>query len=243
MNGDRRIRLWSLIVERARGEPVTVEQVCAAALPAVGVDGAVVTVVLSATGHETIYATDGVASELAELTLTLGEGPGVDAVEGGPALVADLTSAAGLARWPVFAPAAASAGVRAMFALPLQVGAIHVGVMDLYRAVPGGLEGDQLADALLLADTACALLLDAASRGRPHLDRRLSEPAPLAHPEVHQATGMITVQLGVTAAVALVRLRAYAYSNDRRLRDVAADVVARRLRFDPEPDGSSVWRG
>jgi hypothetical protein len=37
--------------------------------------------------------------------------------------------------------------------------------------------------------------------------------------------------------VALIRLRAYAYAHDRRLRDVASDVVARRLRFDPDPDG------
>ena len=48
---------------------------------------------------------------------------------------------------------------------------------------------------------------------------------------------MITVQLGVTVAVALVRLRAYAYAHDRRLRDVATDVVARRLRFAPDADG------
>jgi hypothetical protein len=45
---------------------------------------------------------------------------------------------------------------------------------------------------------------------------------------------MITVQLGVSVAVALVRLRGYAYAHDRRLRDVAADVVARRLRFEPD---------
>jgi hypothetical protein len=47
---------------------------------------------------------------------------------------------------------------------------------------------------------------------------------------------MITVQLGVSVAVALVRLRAHAYAHDRRLRDVAADVVARRLRFDPDTE-------
>ena len=47
---------------------------------------------------------------------------------------------------------------------------------------------------------------------------------------------MVTVQLGVTAAVALIRLRAFAYSHDRRLRDVARDVVARRLRFDSTDD-------
>jgi hypothetical protein len=46
---------------------------------------------------------------------------------------------------------------------------------------------------------------------------------------------MITVQLGVSAAVALIRLRAYAYAAGRELRDVAGDVVARELRFEPEP--------
>ncbi|GAA4671918.1 GAF and ANTAR domain-containing protein [Phytohabitans rumicis] len=237
MNADRRTRLWSQVVENAHGGPVTVEHVCAAALPAAGVDGAAITVVLGAPSRETVYITGEVAAELAELALTLGEGPTVDAVEGGPVLAADLTTSACLARWPVFAPAAVSAGVRAVFALPLQVGAIHVGVMDLYRAEPGGLDGDQLADALLLADTACALLLDAAQHDRPRPDGRRSEPIAPAHPEVHQATGMITVQLGVTAAVALIRLRAYAYAHDRRLRDVAADVVARRLRFDRESGG------
>jgi hypothetical protein len=43
---------------------------------------------------------------------------------------------------------------------------------------------------------------------------------------------MLTVQLGVTAAEAFVRLRAYAYRADRRLADVAGDIVARRLRLD-----------
>ena len=160
----------------------------------------------------------------------------MDAFAGGPALVADLTAPDCLARWPVFAPAAAQAGVRAVFALPLQVGAIRLGVMDLYRARPGDLDREQLADALVLADTACALLLDAAQRDRPRPDGRWPEQAGLQHPEVHQATGMIIVQLGVTAAVALIRLRAYAYAHDRRLRDVAGDVVARRLRFDPDTD-------
>ena len=49
--------------------------------------------------------------------------------------------------------------------------------------------------------------------------------------EVHQATGMISVQLEVSAAEALVRLRAHAYAEGRTLRDVAADVVGRRLRL------------
>ena len=40
------------------------------------------------------------------------------------------------------------------------------------------------------------------------------------------------IQLGVTIAEALVRLRAYAYAEGRPLADVARDVVARKLHFD-----------
>jgi hypothetical protein len=237
MNAGRRVRLWSLVVERAGGGPVSVEHVCAAAISAAGVDRAAVAVALSASPRETMYASDPVAAEVEELALTLGEGPGVDALTGGPALVADLAAADCLARWPVFAPAALQAGVRALFALPLQVGGIRLGVLDLYRAAPGELDREQLADALVLADTACALLLDAAPRrDQPCPDGAWPEPAGSPHPEVHQATGMITGQLGVNLAVALVRLRAYSYAHDRRLRDVAADVVARRLRFDPDAE-------
>ncbi|MEV1286475.1 GAF and ANTAR domain-containing protein [Micromonospora sp. NPDC049679] len=231
------MRLWSLVVEHTHSGPVAVEHVCAAVMSAAGVDSAAVAVMVCGTDRESMYASDQVASELEELTLTLGEGPCVDAFVGGPALVADLTAGECLVRWPVFAPAAAHAGVRAVFALPLQVGAIRLGVMDLYRAQPGDLDREQLADALVLADTACALLLDAAQRDRPRADGRWPEPAGPQHPEVHRATGMITVQLGVTVTVALIRLRAYAYAHDRRLRDVAGDVVARRLRFDDNAAG------
>ncbi len=237
MNADRRMRLWRMVIEQAQGRPFAVEHVCVAAISATGVDSAAVSLMLRATPRETIYASDHVASELEELALTLGEGPGVDGFAGSPTLVGDLTASHCLARWPVYAPAAASAGIRAVFALPLQVGAIRLGVLDLYRAGPGDLDREQLADALVLADTACALLLDTVQRDPPRWDGRWPERAGPHHPEVHQATGMITVQLGVTAAVALIRLRAYAYAHDRRLRDVAGDVVARRLRFDAGDGG------
>jgi AmiR/NasT family two-component response regulator len=48
---------------------------------------------------------------------------------------------------------------------------------------------------------------------------------------VHNAAGIVSVQLGVSVTEALVRLRAYAFSENRLVRDVAEDVVARRLRF------------
>ena len=47
---------------------------------------------------------------------------------------------------------------------------------------------------------------------------------------------MISAQLGVSLAEALVRLRARAFAEDRLVAEVAADVVARRLRFGERTD-------
>jgi hypothetical protein len=236
MTVDRRIQLWSMLVAQAGDGEVALEHVGAAMLSVARVTGVALTVRLSATPREAVYASDRVAADLEELVLTLGEGPSVDAITGGPVLVSDLTDRDCEARWPAFTDAATGAGVRALFSLPLRVGGIRLGVMDLNRDKPGALDGSQLADALMLADTACALLLDGRSDGVPR-GRYVPVRAGPHHPEVHQATGMISVQLGVSIAVALIRLRAYAYANERRLRDVAADVVSRRLRFDSDTTG------
>jgi hypothetical protein len=210
---------------------VALEQLCTAALAATATDGAAVAVALAASPRETLFTSSRIAAEVEELSLTLGEGPCVDALSGALELTPDLRAGQSVERWPAFAPAAVQAGIHAIFALPLQIGAIRLGVLDLYRAEPGELDRERLLDALVLADTACAVLLDSTEQDVP---RRFLEPVGLQHPEVHQATGMVSVQLGVTAALALTWLRAHAYAHDRRLRDVARDVVARRLLFHPD---------
>ena len=48
---------------------------------------------------------------------------------------------------------------------------------------------------------------------------------------VHQASGMVAAQLNITVTQALIRLPGRAFGDGRRLKDVAMDVVARRLRF------------
>lgn len=236
----RRLRLWSLIAEKAHGTSVSVEHVCRAAVSATGTDSAAVMVRLATSPRETLFASDPRAAAIEELALTVGEGPCLDAWSGSPALAPDLGTVESQLRWPAFAPAAVNAGIRAAFALPLQIGAIHLGSMNLYRERPGTLTREQLADALTLADAAQGLLLDAVRNmgdgdGQVDAEARPMWARP-PHPEVHQAIGMITVQLEVTATVAFARLRAYAFAHDRRLHDVARDVVGRRLRFSPEDD-------
>jgi hypothetical protein len=227
-----------MVAAHAGPRAVALEHVCTAAMAATATDGAAVAVALMASPRETLYTSSRIASDAEDLSLTLGEGPCVEALNGAPVLVPDLGSSQSLTRWPTFAPAAMRAGICAVFALPLQIGAIRLGVLDLYRAEPGELDRDRLLDALVLADTACAVLLGSTER-----DPSGGAPEPVQHPEVHQATGMVSVQLGVTVALALARLRAHAYAHERRLRDVARDVVARRLRFHPDDEDHSSRSG
>jgi hypothetical protein len=209
----------------------------AAAAAALGVDGICAGVGTGPGGVVLTWGRETVSARLEALEFTLGEGPGVGAVAAGvPMLAPDLLDAKD--RWPAFAPAAGALGVRAVFAFPLRIGAISIGVLLAHRATPGPLAGDQFTDALLLADAVAIFLLHRQStQSAPvDMDTPWSEPG-LEQPEtyraeVHQATGMISVQLGVGLAEALVRLRAHAYGNDRLIAEVAADVVARRLRFD-----------
>jgi hypothetical protein len=157
-----------------------------------------------------------------------------------PVLAGDLSDTESDRRWPVFAPDARERGAGAVFAFPLIVGAIRAGVLGLYRRSAGPLTGGQFGDLLILADMATLLLLDSLGDGRVEsdgfgswLDDQSADLA-LHRAEIDQATGMLTVQLGVSISDAFVRLRAYAYSQDRRLAEVASDIVARRLRLEPD---------
>ena len=246
MTDSRPARIWALVAGEAasRGGRVAAADACAAVVPAVEVTGAWLTAASGLEAGHLMRVTDATGELLAELQLTMGEGPSLDAAaSGGPVLASDLGAADMAARWPGFAPAARLAGAAAVFAFPLQIGAIQAGVLGLYRDRAGPLTTAQLGDALLFADTATMLLLDGQARaadGRAADGGAGGQPEYLAlhRAQIDQATGMLTEQLGTTIADAFVRLRAYAYSHELRLTDVARDIVARRLRLHPDSDPS-----
>ena len=221
--------------DRARGAnlPRTVAVRAAAAL---GVDGICAGLGTGSSGTVLAWGQEAVSAGLEDLQFTLGQGPGPEAVAGGaPVLVPDL--AAAQARWPQLVPAALGLGVRAIFALPLRIGAISVGALVAHRGTPGRLAEGEFADASALADAVTVMLVHQQNAGADPDGRPGNGPQPgWARPatyraQVHQATGMISAQLGVSLAEALVRLRAHAYAEDRLIAEVAAEVVARRLRF------------
>jgi GAF domain-containing protein len=229
---------WAALLSAAANEQAAQpERICELCVQMLGVTGAGIAMVTPAGHRGVVHSTDEVAALIEELQLTLGEGPCIDAVNGrGPVLVPDLNGSPDLAtdRWPGFLTEAADAGVEAVFAFPLRIGAISIGALDLYRTSPGDLSDTELPAALLAADAAALAVLhrysgdQAPSAWRGYAERHQFQ--------IHQATGMVQVQLGVTTDQAFLMLRARAFADERSLSDVAADVVARRLRFSPEDD-------
>lgn len=171
------------------------------------------------------------APQLDEAQRTVGEGPALDAYRsGGPVLVSDVAAMAG--RWPGFT-SIVPAAVQALFAFPLQLGAVKFGVLEMYRCSPGGWDGAQLGLALQLADCAAeALILNvgAAPDDALHWLKRLPGKAP----EIDQAAGMSSVHLGVSLTVAYARLRGYAFGTGQSLATVSQGVVAGRLRLNDD---------
>jgi hypothetical protein len=136
------------------------------------------------------------------------------------------------ARWLAFAPPAVAAGALAVFGFPLQLGSVRLGALNLYRDRPGSLTDDQHADALVLAGVAARAVLAMQAHAPPgELAAELETGADLRL-IVHQAAGMVAAQLGASVGEALVRLRAFAFTNGRPISEVAESVVSRRLRFE-----------
>jgi ANTAR domain/GAF domain len=215
-----------------RREPFAL--VCHACVELLSVDGASISLMTGEQHRETLFATDPVIDLIEELQFTLGEGPCFQAFHTGrPVLVPDLSPWAGAA-WPVFASAIADQPVQAVFAFPIGVGAIRVGVLDMYRREPGLLEVEQLVGALQVVDVALAALLWLRGGGAVSGTDLEWPPPGGSRWEVHQATGMVMVQLGVSVEEAFVRLRAHAFAAGRLITEVAQEVVEGRLRLDKE---------
>jgi hypothetical protein len=135
-------------------------------------------------------------------------------------------------RWLAFSRPAVEAGAKAVFAFPLRVGSVRLGALDLYRDQPGPLSNDQLGDALAMADVAAQWILDSQADAPPGTVSETLDADADFHFAVHNAAGMVSVQLNVSIAEALVRLRAAAYGSGRSLDELAQDVIARRTRFE-----------
>lgn len=172
-----------------------------------------------------ISASDDRCRQLDEMQFSAGEGPCYDAVRRSrPVLTSDL-AVEGTALWPGYASTAVAGGVTGVFAFPLQVGAMCLGVLDVYAVRPGSLSEKQLAATLNFARVATEILLD----GAPGLGDAIDCRA-----EIYQAQGMIMVARDLGAAEALARMRAHAFARDLPLLTLALGILAGHDPLDDE---------
>lgn len=178
-----------------------------------------------------------------EIQLSVGEGPVFDARElGRPVLVPDLAAATG--RWPGYATEGARSGIGAVWALPVQLGAVRLGVLTGDCDAPRVLEQREVTSLLVLARLATDILLDVASGpsgsggpsggGDESRSGRLDD-AMLLRNEIYQAQGMVTVQLGMGLVEALAAMRARAFASGVDLVTLSIGILDGTIRLDDEP--------
>lgn len=211
-----------------RGVAVELQRVGRAAVEALPVDGAVIH--LMSDGKDAGVAASSTARwrRIGELSFTIGEGPCLDAARSRrPVLVPELGRAA--MRWPGYTSVVQGHGVAAVFALPMQAGAVSFGVLELFAETPMVLELDDLTLALAFARVATEVLLGGRSANRgPQLADDLD--IPLNRSEIHQAQGMVMVALSITLAEAMIRMRARAFTADVPLVELARGVISGVVR-------------
>ncbi|MCM6775324.1 GAF and ANTAR domain-containing protein [Nocardia sp. CDC159] len=189
-------------------------------------------------GVQPWYSSDAMAAGVEAVQATVGEGPAVDAVATGrPVPVSDLAGPGD--RWPGFADALADTDASgAMFAIPLQLGAIRFGALDLYRDTPGEPDASIMSASLHIADLITDQLIRARTRRSTpaaiHPDDLLWLEQPLASRAIHQAAGMVVAQSNIAVPDAYARLRAYAFGHGMSLAEVSRAVIARRIRFEAD---------
>lgn len=230
MTSDRSQRMIRRLVEQAGGPDASLEWLCDTCARELEVSGAAVALIVSGHDPGSIASSDEVASAVVDLQFRTGEGPAIDAHRGGLAVIEPELATS--TRWPVLGPEALAAGAEALFAFPLQTGAARFGALTLYRDRSGPLGDGIFAAAQTMAEVACEVTLRLQAQVPPGSLHQVIDHLGDQRTVIYQATGMVMVQLGVGPEGAGAALRARAYVTDRRVRDVAADVVARRIRFE-----------
>lgn len=237
MSDDRAVRVGVAFARQASAAPAA--RMCGACVEILEVSGAGVTI-MSGTNSGPVCASDERMGRLEDLQFSLGEGPCRDAYNIGlPIIEPDLECPAP-GRWPHYTPAALEIGARGVFAFPLNVGRTRVGVLTLYQDVPGPLTSGQTADSLVVAEVIARTMASIQSESEPPLLAGELSDEHAHRAEVHQASGMTSVQLGISVTEALLRIRAHAYTTDQPVGSVAEQIVVRTLRLgDDRPNDGS----
>lgn len=199
-------------------------RLCEAARIVVGADGASISAALLNTKHELLCATDDVTQRYEELQEVAGEGPAFTASRTGELVTVRLGDVSA-DHWPALAVMSNDLE-GTIWSFPMRPGRLVVGVLTLHRA-HGPLE-EELETVQEVADAVGTALLQDSSVLAPVTS---DTEAWSVRSQLHQASGMVIAQLGVSPEDAVALIRAHAYAHDKDVSVVAADVIARRIDY------------
>lgn len=214
------------------------QKLCLPFVARLPIDGASISVLATSGRRVSLGASDAIAARIDELQFELGEGPQWESFRSGTRILLPDTLGVVHAAWPLFGTALAELDVAALFTFPLVMGAVSVGAVSLHRSTPGDMVDRDLIFAAEMAVAVTGLAVNLALRSANGDAAPESPLSPAMRREVHQATGMMVVQLETTATNAYSRLQGHAFSTGRTVQEVAHEVVTRTLRFTPSPDSS-----
>lgn len=229
--------MMRIAVAFAKATMADERRLCSACIDVLGVSGAGITVMGGDQAGPLCVSNDRM-NALEDLQFTAGEGPCRDAFVSRLPVLAPFLDTTASARWPAFVDLAITTGIGAVFAYPLFSNGSTVGVLTLYQDLAGALTDDQHDDSVALSQVLTETVLglqDAVPEGvlAPTLEQAVAYRA-----QVHQAAGMVAIQLQTDTAEAMVRIRAHAFANDVSVEAVASDIISRRLRLTDDRPGS-----
>jgi GAF domain-containing protein len=180
----------------------------------------------------TVASSDGRAELADEAQYRAGEGPCLHTLATGE--VVDVTDLEADERWPRYRERALQEGIRSSLSLPLVADGAPVGALNLYGFGVGVFAEERPAAQAFASQAATALTL-LLRQTRLAEDTAQLEQALASRTTIDQALGILMAQQHCTADQAFALLRAHSQHNNRKLRDVAADIVARVSGAAPEP--------
>jgi GAF domain-containing protein len=176
-------------------------------------------------GDLRVMASSSEAMRVLELfELQASEGPCLDCYRtGAPVAQPDLADPGG--RWPRFAPEALAAGFHAVHALPMRLRGTVIGALNLFQRTPGLMRDADVEAAQAFADVATIAILQHRAALEANILNEQLNYALNSRIVIEQAKGMVAERNGLNMEQAFSTLRNHARNHNRRLVDVATDVI------------------
>jgi GAF domain-containing protein len=181
----------------------------------------------------TVSSSDNFAAKIDEIQYGADEGPCLDAMRQGATIqVEDL---AGERRWDRYRPHALAHGVASSLSMPLIAAGEVFGAMNLYSPRRAAFSAPIRQHALAFATQCSAALALAVRQADQIAEHAQLAEAMASRSIIDQAIGILMAQQRCTAQCAFDLLRQASQHRNRRLRDIAVDIVTNVGGEPPQP--------